>query len=278
MQDRAITKESFFAKYRYGIMLFAVILFLPPLSFLFQFTQDSNFCGTWCPKMFFLWRKGITGEQFLMGLARSYMGVTLVLGVLVSTFFFGRYWCSHLCPVGGTMELGSRLVPEKFKINYRGIPAPSFRYGYVLIYLLAPAIGIGSLCCSYCNFGALPRLFGAAFSDADMAYFLRTAGFINLGLVVLLGFLAKGGRAYCNLLCPVGALDAISNIIRFKQGRRMNVNEKICDGCSVCRDVCPTWAINIQDQVRIDQLSCIPCRRCEQVCSKGAITYGRAEK
>ena len=258
-------------------MLLGILLFLPPLSFLFQLTQDANFCGTWCPKMFFLWRKGMTGEQFLMGLVRSYMGVGLVLGILVSTFLFGRYWCSHLCPVGGTMELGSRLVPEKAKINYHGVSAPFFRYGYFSIYLLAPAVGIGSLACSYCNFGTVPRLFGAAFSEADMTYFLRTAGVINLALVVLLGFLSKGGRAYCNLLCPVGALDAISNRIMTRKGLRVQIDASKCDGCASCQNVCPTWAIQVQDKAKIDELCCMPCRLCEDACSNGAIAYGRIQ-
>ena len=278
MSANTIIEQSFFAKHRYLIMLFAIILFLPPLSFLFQFTQDGNFCGTWCPKMFFVWRKGMTVGQFALGLVRSYMGVALVLTLLASTLFLGRYWCSHLCPVGGSLEIGSKLVPEKLKINYKGIPASFFRYGYFSIYLLAPAIGIGSLCCSYCNFGAIPRLFGAAFSGADMAYFLRTAGLINLGLIVLLGFLAKGGRAYCNLLCPVGALDAISNRIKAGRGKRMHVDVTKCDGCSTCQSVCPTWAIDVQNKARIDQLSCMPCRLCEKACLKGAIAYGRTQR
>ena len=80
----------------------------------------------------------------------------------------------------------------------------------VITYLLAPLFGLGSLCCSYCNFATAPRLIGAAFSGADLAFFLRTAGVINLLLLLVLGILARGGRGYCNLLCPVGALDALA--------------------------------------------------------------------
>ncbi len=279
MQDNTNTKKkSLWVRRRYWIILGSIILFLPPLSFLFQFTKDSNFCGTWCPRMFFVWRAGITGEQFLLRSLRSYMGVTLVLGILTCTFFFGRYWCSHLCPVGGTMEMGSRLVPGFLKINYSGIPAASFRYGYLAVFFLAPALGIGSLCCNYCNFATIPRLFGAPFLEADMAYFLRTAGLINLGLVVVLGFLAKGGRAYCNLLCPIGALDAISSRIGLKFGRRVAIEKSKCNGCKACINVCPTWAVEIvENRASVDQLSCIPCRICEKICPKEAIGYGKVE-
>ncbi|MBI5789137.1 MAG: 4Fe-4S binding protein [Candidatus Schekmanbacteria bacterium] len=272
------TKQSFWVRNRYWIILGSILTFLPPLSFLFQFTQDSNFCGTWCPRMFFVIRSGMSGKEFAIGLLRSYAGVGLVLGILISTFFLGRYWCSHLCPVGGTMEWVSRIVPKSWKINYSTVPAPSFRYGYLTVYLLAPIFGIGNLCCNYCNFATIPRLAGAAFTQADLAYFMRTAGLINLGLVVVLGFLARGGRAYCNLLCPIGALDALSGKLGAKSGKRVRVRENACTGCKACLKVCPTWSIDMKEnRAQIDQLSCLPCRICEKTCPREAITYGKAE-
>lgn len=276
MQANTITKKSFLVKYRHWFIIGGILLLMPPLSSLFQFTQDSNFCGTWCPRMFFSWRKGMTAAEFIMGFTRSYLGVVLVSGVVISTFLLGRYWCSHLCPVGGSMEMGSRIVPDFLKINFSSVPSSPIRYGYLSVYLIAPAIGLGSLCCNYCNFAAVPRLFGAAFSPADLSYFFRTAGLINLGLVVVLGFLAKGGRAYCNFLCPIGALDAVSNRLGIRFGRRVTVNEAKCNACGKCAGTCPTWAIEIREKAKIDQLSCMPCRECEKVCTKEAISYGRS--
>ena len=40
------------------------------------------------------------------------------------------------------------------------------------------------------------------------------AAALALCLLLFLGVFAKGGRAYCNLLCPVGALDALVNRLR----------------------------------------------------------------
>ena len=276
MEAGTTTSSSLLVTHRDWFLLLGIVLCLPPLSFLFQFTQDSGFCGTWCPRMFIVWRKGMTWAGFSQGMLRAYMGVLLVLGMLVSTLFLGRYWCSHLCPIGGAMELGSRIFPRKLQINFGGIPASFFRYGYLSVFFIAPALGIGSLCCNYCNFAVIPRLFGAAFSQADMAYFLRTAGLVNLGLVFVLGFLARGGRAYCNLLCPVGALDAIANRLGMKLGKRVAVDEGKCTGCGVCEGVCPTWAIDMGEKATIDQLSCIPCRLCEETCPEEAVRYERS--
>jgi ferredoxin-type protein NapH len=266
------------SRFRLVTLVLAAILFLPPLSLVVQLTGDEDFCGTWCPRMFFVWRQGETWSEFVLGFARSYMGVALVAGMLTSTYLFGRYWCSHLCPIGGILELGSRLVPRFLRIDYSHIPGPAFRYGYFSVYLLAAATGTGSLCCGYCSFATVPRLLSLPFSAASVAFFLRTAGWISLGLVVLLGLLAKGGRANCNLLCPIGALDAIVNAIGAKLGRpRMRIAPSECTQCGKCVPVCPVWAIeDNHGQVTIDQHSCIPCRICESACPTGAIRYEKA--
>ena len=92
------TRSSFLVRHRPWILLGSILLFLPPLAVLFQATQETNFCGAWCPRMFFVWREGMTLKQFLFGFLRSYLGVALVLGILGTTLFLGRTWCSHLCP------------------------------------------------------------------------------------------------------------------------------------------------------------------------------------
>ena len=266
---------SFWARRRNLILVVGTVLFLPPLAAIVQLTGDVNFCGRWCPRMFFVWREGTTMAAFLMGFVRSYMGVALVVAILATTLAFGRYWCSHLCPVASPLELASSVVPSSFKLDFSKTPAPSFRYAYLSVYLIAPAIGIGSLCCNYCNFAAVPRLFAAPFSAGDLTYFLRFQGVVNLGLLLFLGVFAKGGRAYCNLLCPIGALDALSNRIGVKFGRRIRIDQTKCTNCGECSRVCPTWAIDTQGETTINQLSCMPCRLCQGVCQTEAIYYGK---
>ncbi len=267
--------SSFWARHRTLILLAGIVLFLPPLAAIVQATADVNFCGQWCPRMFFVWHEGATLATFLLGFVRSYAGVALVVAILATTLAFGRHWCSHLCPVASPLELGSRLVPSSLKLDFSRTPAHSFRYAYLSVYLVAPVLGVGSLCCSYCNFAAVPRLFAAPFSAGDLTYFLRFQGVVNLGLLLFLGLFARGGRAYCNMLCPVGALDALANRIGARFGRRMRIDQAACIDCGECSKVCPTWAIEVKDDTRINQLSCMPCRLCEGACPTGAIHYGK---
>lgn len=272
------TTAGFLARKRTMIMIISLLLFMTPLALFFQVTTgDNDFCGTWCPRMFYAIRQGAGIKEVIGGIMRAYMGVALLAGAVISTFFLGRYWCSHVCPIGGAGELGSRLVPARLKIDYSAIPAPAVRYGYLGVYLIAPLAGIGSLCCNYCNFATVPRLFGAAFVEADLAYFFRAYGIINLSLFILLAVVAKGGRAYCNFVCPVGALDALSNRLGVRVGKRVKVIPDKCNSCGNCTEVCPTWAIDVSEKARIDQLSCISCRKCQEICPEGAICYGKTQ-
>lgn len=271
------TSAPFAVRHRTLILVVGLLLFLPPLAFLLQAASgDHDFCGRWCPRMFFVWRQGMDFGAFLGGLLRSLYGVGLLLAILAVTLWLGRWWCGYLCPVGGATELGSRLLPSRFQLDFTQLPAAPLRYGYLAAYLAAPALGLGSLCCSYCNFAGVPRLFGAALgSPADLAYFLRNAGLVNLGLLLVLGFLARGGRAWCNLLCPVGALDALAARWGQRWGRRVRLHPHRCSDCGQCRPVCPTGALRLGTEPHIDQLTCIGCRRCEGSCDEGALRYGR---
>ncbi|MFZ6016662.1 MAG: 4Fe-4S binding protein [Nitrospirota bacterium] len=178
-------------KIRYLMILLGAFLFIAPFGLLPQLIGKSGFWGIYCPRMFWTIRSDTTISSFIAGIVRSYGGVILVAGIVITSFFFGRYWCSHVCPVGGITEIGSRAIPEVIKFNYSTVSAPVVRYGYLSVYLLAPLFAIGSLCCNYCNFAVVPRLLGAPFNSADIAYFFRTTGIMNLGLIAVLGFLVK---------------------------------------------------------------------------------------
>lgn len=245
-------------------LILGLLLFLPPLSLVPQFFGAVGFCGTWCPRMFL--KLTPPGRIF----ASTYMGVALVAAVLAVTAWKGRYWCSHLCPIGGATELANRAVPRRVRLDFGWIHAPSLRYGYLAVFLLAPVLGLGSICCNLCNFSVVPKLFAAPFEPASRAYFLTTMGGINLASIVVLGVLARGGRAYCNLMCPVGAIDSLANAGAARLGRsRVTVDAAKCTGCGDCVTPCPVWAIDMaDDKAHISPFSCLPCDKCLEACPR----------
>jgi ferredoxin len=259
---------------RYGTMVLGILALAPPVGFVAQAFGSATICGNLCMRM-------AIGTDFMTELSRRTAGVVLLFLWLGGTFFFGRWMCSHGCPVGALTEFGSKLVPRRAKLDYsRLFDAPLFRYGFLGAFILLPAIGYASICCGYCNLSAIPETFGAIFVSRLRPMLTFGSRLVSVGLyVVLLGVLARDGRGHCHLVCPVGALDSIMNAVgaRLPFARRERIQVAKCSGCGFCADHCPTWAItvdkNAPERAKIDYHRCNQCRICEGKCPKDAIIY-----
>ena len=139
---------------------------------------------------------------------------------------------------------------------------------------------LGISACTLCNFITIPRLF-ESFSGGLMgiAFIFSSVGFVNLLLLFLLGFFANKGRAYCQFLCPIGAIDGVVNRLgsRFRFTHRIRVERDRCSGCNVCARKCMTGAIKMVDRIAVvDQFSCMSCHECVDVCDWDAIKWTNA--
>ncbi|MFZ0280808.1 MAG: 4Fe-4S binding protein [Bacteroidales bacterium] len=263
-------------KKRFLIIVLAVLAFLPPLAFIPRFFGSLSICGSpFCMRML------LSFEGFSAMSKTLFMGLYLIAAIFIVSFIAGRFWCSHVCPVGGITEIGSKAVPDKLKINYRWISAPAVRYSYLAAFLLLPVLGVGSLCCSYCNFSIISSLFGSVTNPSSRVLLAGFGGITDILLLLLLGIFAVGGRAYCNFLCPVGSVDAIFNWLgsKIRFLKRIRINQSKCNSCNQCIKACPMWAIEKQsdNSVKINQLSCIPCKICIEKCQQDAISYQKEE-
>lgn len=190
-------------------------------------------------------------------------GMVMLFGVLV-----GRLLCGWVCPFGFLMDMLYRIPSPKFTlpawtsyIKYAVLVATVF----VTPFLFGESTDYSF--CKWCPASAIqitvPNLVQGGFDGATW----WTAG--KLG--VLAGVLALGvftGRAFCNVLCPIGAMLALFNYISFWS---VKPPETIpCLGCGKCDKACPTHA---QPSARIEagvsanrSAECIVCHDCQDLC------------
>ncbi|HEB98490.1 MAG TPA: 4Fe-4S binding protein [Thiotrichales bacterium] len=263
-------------KYRYALIIVSCALFFAPFAFLPGLVGNSDFCGEVCMRRFFLYFPGMSLADLRNQISVAWIGVIALALILLTTFFWGRLWCAYLCPVGGFPELVSRTLDDRWKIEYRALPQVPIRYGYFAVYLLLmPAAGVSA--CMLCNFITVPRLFEAFSGEVlGLTFIFSSIGLVNLALLFLLGFFASKGRAYCQFLCPIGAIDGLVNRLgaTFKFTRRIRVERSRCTGCNICARNCMTGAIKMVDRIAVvDQFSCMSCHECVDVCDWGAIDW-----
>jgi ferredoxin-type protein NapH len=219
------------------------------------------------------WMYGTMIEQPL------YLVAVLVLPAMA--VFTGPLFCGWLCPAGGITEYLSRLMPTRFQIDLSGKVNPTpVRYGFTVGMMGASFVG-ANVCCSFCNFTYTQNLISAVFGDfTGIAYW---ASFMIVGFVLwffILGLFTRGGRGWCNFLCPAGAVQGLGHALGrwLRLGRSVQIDTHACRGCKSCSSVCPAWAISTKDEEsKINIHQCNVCLDCTKVCSQDAIAY-RANK
>jgi len=232
-------------------------------------------------------------------LAASGVGLASLLILLGVALFFGRVYCSWLCPLGIWQDIVSR-ISRWIRGDRRGVKhseRPKYKYhesNYIIRWsilsvvliltfagILYPLIFLGP----YSNWGRIVRtlfspllqLFANFFSTVmpDSVYYTEMSEFsLGIFLSSLLFFLMvtfmsiTRGRLYCNTICPVGSLlGAISKISFFKPV----IAKDTCVVCGSCSSKCKAECIDLETK-QIDSSRCVMCFDCMTSCRKGGIT------
>ncbi|NJD04871.1 MAG: 4Fe-4S binding protein [Methylococcaceae bacterium] len=268
-------------KFRYLSIFISCVLFLGPLTLLPSLAGNSDLCGRLCMRRFYLYFPGMNWDDLFTHVSVALVGVVAFFVIITFTFFYGRIWCSFICPVGGLAELGSRMLNDRWKIEFRSLPQVQIRYGYLGVYMvLMPMLGVSA--CTLCYFITVPRLVEAISGGVvGLAFIFSTVGLVNLSLLLLLGFFASKGRAYCQFMCPIGAIDALVNRFgaKFRFTYHIRVDRHRCTGCTDCAKKCMCGAIKMVDKVAVvDQTSCMSCHDCVDACDWNAIEWTPAPR
>lgn len=198
----------------------------------------------------------------------------------LAALLLGPLFCGWLCPAGALPEYLGRLVPDRFKFDFKGrVDIVGLRYGFFIGFLLAPFI-TASVCCALCNFSHMQSILSALTGDPTALLYVSTMGVIGMLLwIVVLGMFTVGGRGWCLFLCPAGTLMALLSALGRKLPFSLRVREDAaaCTGCGSCSSVCSMRALNMAEEsgTRVEHHLCIACLDCVKACPAGALRYRR---
>ena len=217
----------------------------------------------------------------------------VLIALLLLTLFFGRIYCSLLCPMGIFQDVVIRIsnlfktkkqkrfryVKESRWLRYSiltitvalwivgfGLPLllldPNSNYGRIATHLFKPVTTLFNNGLHYIWPGSF--YYQSHVAVSVLSYLLPVAIFITIVVMS-----ALKGRLFCNTICPVGSLlGFISKYAAF----RPVINKTACNHCAVCATKCKAECINSKEQ-HIDHSRCVGCFNCTVACSQGAITY-----
>ena len=218
----------------------------------------------------------------------------VIVALVVVTLVFGRIYCSVICPLGIMQDAVSHVSSRHKRNRFRYSPEKkAWRYGFLAVFLVAFAAGIGSLVAllaPYSSYGRMAenllrplwglgnnllaaiaeRLDSYAFYSVDVWVKSLPTFIIAAVSFVVIGFLAwRGGRTYCNTVCPVGTM--LSFLARFSW-LKVHIDTGKCNACGLCARNCKASCIDSKNH-RIDYSRCVVCGDCIDKCHQHAITF-----
>lgn len=265
-------------------IVLAILFFLPILLFFVDFTgklpiQLHHLLSIqWIPA--------------LLSLNLVVLGILLVLSL-----FFGRIYCSVICPLGVFQDILSRktsLFEKKKKSRFKYTkPQNILRYSILgaavlvfifgssfLVLMLDPYSSFGRIISQlfrplaiWVNNGLASVLGGMGnytlYQVNQISFVPLTFGVAALFFLLVTAMSWSNGRSYCNTICPVGTgLGLLSKISIF----HISIEESSCSRCGACAKQCKSQCID-SSAMKVDDSRCVSCFNCLSSCKKNSIKY-----
>jgi polyferredoxin len=190
-------------------------------------------------------------------------GFFIFTAIIITSFVFGKAFCSWLCPIGFISELigdfGEKIFKKRIKLpKFLDIPLRSLKYLLLSFFI-------------YAIFFLMGRIAIKAFLDspynlvADIKMYLFFAdisrfSLIVLSILVLLSIIIR--NFWCRYLCPYGAL---LGLVSFLSPNKIKRNPVSCIDCGKCTKACPSL-IKVDKLISVLSDECTSCLNCIDVC------------
>lgn len=221
------------------------------------------------------------------------LNVAVLVALAVLTLLFGRVYCSVICPLGVFQDvvswLSARRKGKKRRFSYSR-PLTWLRIAVLVIFVALAFFGLAGILDPYSAYGRMAQGFLAPvyiWGNNLLAYMAERAGsyafyerevwlralptlvLAGVTFAVLVVLAWRGGRTYCNTVCPVGTvLGFLSRFSLFKPV----IDTGKCRNCSLCSRACKASCIDIKNH-KIDYSRCVACMDCVDACKSDALHY-----
>ena len=222
------------------------------------------------------------------------MNFVVVAVMVVLTLVLGRIYCSVVCPLGVMQDVISWIHGKTKKNRFTYSKEKRWlRYGVLVVFIAAMVLGVGSLVALLAPYSSYGRIvmnlfrplyelgnnaLAALAEHYDSYAFYQTDVWIRslptfiiaaVTFVVLVVLAWRGGRTYCNTICPVGTV--LSFLARFSW-LKIRFDEEKCRNCSKCTKNCKAACIDFRSHT-VDYSRCVVCGDCIDQCKFGALQY-----
>lgn len=179
--------------------------------------------------------------------------------LIAGSYLLGRAFCGWVCPVGFLVDLSGIISKFISKVIKR--KTTTRRFGLLQYGILSAVVLL-----SFISMQALSILDPFVIFRRSV-FMVMNAGIPEVLLVILLASIVIAPRFFCRAICPVGAIIGLSSLISpFK----FKTNDG-CVHCKKCQKVCSMGAIS--KDMKWDATACIKCLDCERHCPKKTISF-----
>lgn len=197
----------------------------------------------------------------------------IIAAIFALCALVGRFFCGWVCPAGFVQDLLYKTPSPKFNIP---VSMQWLKYGFLCITVVGVAYFLGKevpvFFCSYCPTAAIESVIPAMLFSPG--YELGAAGYWRFpALVLVLVLVVTSERSFCKIMCPIGAMVAITNKFSLFS---MKLSADKCIHCHKCDKSCP-MDVPVENCSNTGKkinrnLECVECLTCESVCPATAIT------
>jgi len=195
-------------------------------------------------------------------------GSFFVFGLLfISSLFFGRMWCSWICPAGGLGEV-CRLANDK-PIRHKWLDVVKWAIWIVWLGMIAFfAISAGGY--KSVNFFLMTESGISVDAPGRYIFYLMVVGiFMALALTL-------GRRAGCHTICWMAPFMILGRKLRNLfawPSFRLKAESDLCINCKKCTNNCP-MSLDVNGMVNtgsMENSECILCAQCADGCPRDVI-------